>query len=287
MEVAEMKDFKNKVVVVTGSASGIGREIARSFARRGARMALADIDPRGLEVIAEDLSSQGSEVYQQVVDVAVAEQVKDFCDGVYREMGRVDVLCNNAGVAVGGLMEHLDLEDWQWIVGVNLMGVIHGCNFFYPRMIEQGGGGHIVNTASLAGLIPAPGLIAYSTTKFAVVGLSQTLRYEAARHGIGVSVLCPGFVFTGISQSARIKSISEEASIEEQLERGEEILKRRKSTARTVAEKAVRAVEENKAVVKICSEAYIADLLYRLSRELYDFLSIHVLRPGRKMRANT
>ena len=281
-----MKDLKDKVVVVTGAASGIGREMAKAFAERGARLALADIDLEGLRAIREELEAAGRAVYSQEVDVADADRMEDFCACVYREMGRVDVLCNNAGVALGGCLEHLTLEDWRWIVGINLMGVIHGCHFFYPRMIEQGGGGHIVNTASLAGLVPSVGLLAYTTTKFAVVGFSEALRPEAARHGIGVTVICPSFVLTGISRNARIRSIREGESLEEGIKKSEEILGKRKYTARSVAEETVKAVEKNRGVVRICPEAYIMDYLYRLSRALFGSINTHILRPGRNTQPN-
>jgi len=196
-------DFRDKVVVVTGAASGIGREIALAFAGRGARLALADISEEGLRKVRDELEDLGNQVYAQEVDVSIAVDVGDFCDNVYREMGRVDILCNNAGVALGGELQDISLEDWEWIVGVNLWGVIHGCHYFYPRMIAQGGGGQIVNVASGLGLVPAPGSIPYVTTKHGVVGLSETLRAEAALHGIGVTAVCPGFILTGIYRDAR------------------------------------------------------------------------------------
>jgi NAD(P)-dependent dehydrogenase (short-subunit alcohol dehydrogenase family) len=279
-------ELNGKVVVITGAASGIGREMARAFAHKGAKLAIADINEEGLLEVKEELTALADKVNSYVVDVAVAEEVKDFCDNVYRDMGRVDVLCNNAGVAVAGFLEDLTVEDWRWILGINLMGVIYGCHFFYPRMIEQGGGGHIVNTASAAGLIPASGTVAYSTSKFGVVGLSETLRAEAALHGIGVTAVCPGFVLTGIFQNARYKTVQEGMTAEDAVETAERLLKRRRATASTVAEKAVKAVEDNKGIVKIGMEAHIGDLARRLSRGVFGSIMIRMMKAGQKGQQN-
>jgi NAD(P)-dependent dehydrogenase (short-subunit alcohol dehydrogenase family) len=263
-----MRNFNGKVVAVTGAASGIGREIALAFARRGAALAIADIDVAGMEGVREELDVLGSDTYAQAVDVSLAEQVKDFCDGVYREMGRVDVLCNNAGVAVGGNFEDMTLDDLWWLVGVNLWGVIHGCHFFYPRMIAQGGG-HIVNTASAAGLIPFPSLALYSSTKHGVVGLSETLRAEAALHGIGVTVICPGVIATDIVQRSRIVSGSKRSTPGDMAVTMDRILKTRGYGPERVAAAALRAVERNRGVVRVAPEAYALDWLHRLNRRAF------------------
>ena len=264
-----MKDFNGKVVVVTGAASGIGREMARAFARRGARLAICDIDAEGLGAICQELESMGCTNYSQVVDVSVASQVKDFCDAIYREMGRVDILCNNAGVAVGGWMEDIPLEDWEWQIGPNLWGVIYGCHFFYPRMIEQGGGGHIVNTASGAGLVPLPLTAPYNTTKFAVVGLSETLRAEAAMHGIGVSAVCPGVVNTNVVRNARIVSSTKRSSAEELKQKVQRLFKFRNYKPSKVAAAVVKGVERNKPIIVVGPETYMGDFTIRSSRSLY------------------
>jgi NAD(P)-dependent dehydrogenase (short-subunit alcohol dehydrogenase family) len=275
-------DFNQKTVVVTGAASGIGREIALAFAHRGCRIAAADVNEEGLRQLAFELQAAGCDVYTETVDVSRSEQVGGFCDNVYREMGRVDVLCNNAGVGCGGYLEDLTLDDWEWVIGINLMGVIYGCHFFYPRMIKQGGGGHIVNIASAAGLIPASGSAPYSTSKFGVVGLSETLRAEASFHNVGVSVICPSFVLTGIYSSGIHRSLAEGETMESGAEAAERILKRRRCTAATVAEAAVRAVEKNKNVVRVCPEAYVVDVLHRASRDLFYKMAKRVARGGRK-----
>lgn len=275
-----MRDFKGKAVVVTGAASGIGKEIARAFAGRGARLAIADIDAGALEAARRELAAAGNQVYAQVADVSRAPEMESFCENAYRALGRVDVLCNNAGVAVGGYLEDVSLRDWEWIVGVNLLGVIHGCHYFYPRMIAQGGGGHVVNIASAAGLFQLPGAIPYVCTKYAVVGFSEALRAEAAAFGIGVSVICPGFVSTGLFSSAR-QSSGEAGGQAREAERVERRLSRMGRTPRRVARAVLRAVERNQAVTVCFAEAVALDLLHRLSRGVYDRLLVRAVVANR------
>ncbi|MBN2025749.1 MAG: SDR family NAD(P)-dependent oxidoreductase [Actinobacteria bacterium] len=275
-------DFTDKVVVVTGASSGIGRETALAFARRGARLALSDINEEGLGEIRAETESLSTQTYTQVADVSIAEDVGGFCENVYGELGRVDVLCNNAGVAVGGDLEDIALYDWEWIVGVNLWGVIHGCHFFYPHMIAQGGGGHIVNVASAGGLIPLPGSIPYSTTKYGVVGFSETLRAEAALHGIGVTAMCPGFVLSGIYSSARQCTQRQDMTQDEAVKETEERLGKRGRTPDRVAAAIIDAVEKNKGLVRMFPEAYAPDYLHRMNRRIFDFLLVVAVKLGQK-----
>jgi NAD(P)-dependent dehydrogenase (short-subunit alcohol dehydrogenase family) len=261
-------DFRDKAVVVTGAASGIGREIALAFARRGARLAVADIDAQGLEGIRRELESSGTPVYAQVVDVSIAADVAGLCTNVYREMGRADILCNNAGVAVGGWMEDVSLDDWKWQLGPNLWGAVYGCHYFYPRMITQGGGGHIVNVASGAGLVPMPVTVAYNTTKYAVVGLSETLRAEAALHGIGVSAVCPGFVATNVVHNARIVSGTRRSDPGELKQRFVRFFEKRNYTPDRVAAAVVKGVERNRGVIVVGPETRLGDYSMRLNRAL-------------------
>lgn len=201
-----MKDVKGKVAVVTGAASGIGRGMAQSFAAAGMKLVLSDIETDALEATARSLRDAGAEVLAVRTDVSKAEQVDALAQQTLSNYGAVHVLCNNAGIAtgVGGDASWKSpLNDWQWIVSVNLMGVVHGIHSFLPLMIEQDTEAHIVNTASLAGLIPGGAL--YGTTKFAVVGLSENTYLELLRGGYKprMSVLCPGFVNTNIIDSER------------------------------------------------------------------------------------
>ena len=260
-----MKDLNGKVVVITGAASGIGLEMARAFAREGMKLALADINAKGLEEVRERFESTGQAVYTQVVDVSKKEQVKDLCDKVYEKMGRVDVLCNNAGIATAGKFEKLPMESWEKIMGINLWSVIYGCHYFYPRMIAQGGGGHIVNTASGAGLGPLPLMTAYCCTKFAVEGFSETLRAEAALHRIGVTAVCPGIVKTNITVSG-IKVYSASSGVEGFTKKLDDFYAKRNYTPDRVAKKVVQAVKKNTGVLLVCPETYMGDLTHRVSR---------------------
>lgn len=200
-----MQELRGKTAVVTGGAAGIGRAMAEAFAAEGMHLVLADVEVPRLEEAAAALRAGGSRVLTMPCDVSQAEEVEALADRAYAEFGRVDVVCNNAGVATGGPVWQHTLADWQWVLGVNLWGVIHGVREFVPRMLAQGGPGHVVNTASLAGLVTGPFMGIYNVTKQGVVALSETLHKDLAITGapIHVSVLCPGFVRTGIADSDR------------------------------------------------------------------------------------
>jgi NAD(P)-dependent dehydrogenase (short-subunit alcohol dehydrogenase family) len=201
-----MKDVKGKVAVVTGAASGIGRGMAEAFAAAGMKVVLSDIEAGALEETTRSLRDAGADVHAVRTDVSKAEQVDALAKHTLNKYGAVHVLCNNAGIATGiggDASWKSPLNDWHWILGVNLMGVVHGIRSFLPLMIEQDTEAHIVNTASLAGLIPGGAL--YGTTKFAVVALSENTYLELLRggHKPRMSVLCPGFVNTNIIDSER------------------------------------------------------------------------------------
>ncbi|MDY0001119.1 MAG: SDR family oxidoreductase [Polyangia bacterium] len=222
-----MKDLRDRVAVITGAASGIGRATAELFFRRGARVYGADLDQPGLDGLAAALGlpaaggqaaggqaaggqAAGGQAGEWAagpgrgrfhggrVDVRSAEEVLAFADRVFAAEGRVDLLFNNAGVVVTGRVEDLTLEDWRRALEVNLMGVVHGVWAFVPRMVAQGGGGHLVNTASVAGLVGLPICAPYSASKFGVVGLSEALVGELAASDIRVTAICPGMVRTAL-----------------------------------------------------------------------------------------
>ncbi len=200
-----MKNLEGKVAVVTGGASGIGRAVATRFAEAGMRMVIADVEQDALERTTADLIEAGHTAIGVVTDVSNGESVEALADAAVAEFGAVHVVHNNAGVGVGGPIWAHSERDWEWVLGVNLWGVIHGIRVFVPLMIEQGERGHIVNTASMAGLISVPGLGAYNVSKHGVVTLSETLERDLRIVGadIGVSVLCPGLVMTNIFESQR------------------------------------------------------------------------------------
>jgi NAD(P)-dependent dehydrogenase (short-subunit alcohol dehydrogenase family) len=199
-----MKDLKGKVAAVTGAASGLGRSIALAFAAEGMDIALADVDQEGLLMTQELVGGHGVKSIPLRVDVSKAAEVEAFAERTVQELGAVHLVCNNAGVSPLGPVWENTLADWQWILGVNLWGVIHGVRAFAPRLIAQNEG-HIVNTASVAGLISPPGSGAYNVTKHAVVTLSESLFHDLCERGsdVGVSVLCPAYVPTRITESER------------------------------------------------------------------------------------
>jgi NAD(P)-dependent dehydrogenase (short-subunit alcohol dehydrogenase family) len=197
-------DLKGKVAVVTGAASGIGWALAQRFASEGMKVVLADIEQPALDERAAELIHAGHDALAVVTDVSKPEPVHALRDQTLERFGAVHLLCNNAGVGGGGAMESLTEQDWQWVLGVNLWGVIHGLQAFLPTFVAQKEG-HIVNTASVAGLFAAPFMGPYNASKFAVVAISEGLFHEMAMGatGVGVSVLCPSWVATQIALSDR------------------------------------------------------------------------------------
>ena len=198
-----MDRFIGRVAVVTGAGSGIGRALARRAAGEGMRVVIADVEVNALEEAAAEVETAGAEVVVAPTDVSRPEQVDALAGLAYERFGAVHLLCNNAGVFQGGITWQRELGDWEWVLGVNLWGVIHGIEAFVPRMIAQKQPGHVVNTASMAGLIASQGLGVYNTSKYAVVGLSETLQKDLRPYNIGVSVLCPMGVSTNIRNSER------------------------------------------------------------------------------------
>jgi short-subunit dehydrogenase len=276
-------DFKDKVVVITGAAHGLGEATARAFAARGARLALCDIDGEGLQRVKGELEALGVEVLTRIVDVTQPQQFQEFSARVYKEFGQVDVLVNNAGVVLAGRMEDMTLEDWKWIVDINIWGVVHGTHFFYPRMARRGSG-HIVNIASAAGLIPLTLLSAYSGTKSAVVSMTRVWRAEGALHGVGFTAVCPGVMNTNIANSVRIRTGTEFKKISPPGEKVNRLLASKRYDPANVAEAVVRAVEKNKSVVPVGIETRAFDLVDRLSRRFVDFVLKTSARFGERLR---
>jgi NAD(P)-dependent dehydrogenase (short-subunit alcohol dehydrogenase family) len=200
-----MQELRDKVAVVTGAASGIGRALATAFAAEGMRMVLADIETATLDTAADAIARTGARVLAVPTDVSRGADVEALADAAEREFGAVHLVCNNAGVSVSGLSWTHTTADWEWVLGVNLWGVIHGVRVFTPRLLALGAEAHMVNTASIAGLISGPGMAVYDVTKHGVVTLSESLYHELRLLGamVGVSVLCPAWVNTRIMDSER------------------------------------------------------------------------------------
>jgi NAD(P)-dependent dehydrogenase (short-subunit alcohol dehydrogenase family) len=200
-----MKAFHGRTAVITGAASGLGREFARHACGLGMQLVLADVEAAPLNALVAELGSAGCRVLGEVVDVSRSEDVARLAERAYAEFGEVSLLFNNAGVGSGGYLWENSDADWQWVLGVNLWGVVHGIRHFVPRMLTSGQPAHIVNTASVAGLLCAPVMGVYNVSKHAVVALTETLHHDLRMAGaqIGVSLLCPAFVPTGIALSHR------------------------------------------------------------------------------------
>src|SRR5262249_1390978 len=193
---------KDRVAVITGGGSGIGAAMASAFAARGARLVLADIDPAALERTAGALRATGAEVLTVRTDVGDPAQVRALADAAVDRFGAVHVVCNNAGIALFGPMASATHADWEYTMRVDFWGVVHGVETFVPLLLKQGQGGHMVNTASMAGLVGMQWLGVYCAAKFAVVGLTESLHRELTPQGIGVSVLCPMIVQTDINRNS-------------------------------------------------------------------------------------
>ncbi|MFF3288554.1 SDR family oxidoreductase [Streptomyces sp. NPDC003023] len=257
--------FGGRLVLVTGAASGIGRATALAFAAAGARVVAVDLDAEGAARTAAAARREGAaNAWGETVDVSDEQAMEKLAEKVAAEYGIVDVLVNNAGIGLAGPFMDTSSDDWKRVLDVNLWGVIHGCRIFGGRMAERGQGGHIVNTASAAAFMPSRTLPAYSTSKAAVLMLSECLRAELAGRDIGVTAICPGIVNTNITATARF------AGVDEMEER-----RRQKKTARLyglrnyppekVAEAILRAVVHNQAVVPVTPEARGARILSRIA----------------------
>jgi NAD(P)-dependent dehydrogenase (short-subunit alcohol dehydrogenase family) len=201
-----MDGFEGKGAVITGGANGIGFATATEFARRGARVVLADVDKPGLEHAVARLHAEGFDAHPVMCDVRQLDEMVHLADESFRLLGQVDIVFSNAGIVVAGPIAQMTHDDWRWVIDIDLWGSIHAVEAFLPRLLEQGTGSHIAFTASFAGLVPNVGLGPYSVAKYGVVGLAETLAREVKDHGIGVSVLCPMVVETKLlANSERIR----------------------------------------------------------------------------------
>jgi NAD(P)-dependent dehydrogenase (short-subunit alcohol dehydrogenase family) len=229
---------ERKNAVITGAASGLGREISISLAKRGWRILISDINMDGSEITHEMVKKAGGEGETFECDVTKLEDVRRMADFAFERWPRIDLLVNNAGVAAGGIVGDISMEDWHWIVNTNFWGMLHGCHEFVPRMKSQGGG-HIVNISSAAGFVSLPEMASYNVTKAAIVSLSETLKSELAHHNIGVTVVCPTFFKTNLLKTMRYTDEFQKTFAETAFENG-------RMSAEKIAEMTVRAVEKNK-----------------------------------------
>ena len=261
------RPFVGRLVLVTGAGSGIGRATALSFAEAGARVLAVDIDPAAAARTAELADLVGGVGHSLNADVSDVEAMEHLAKTVTEDHGVVDVLVNNAGIGLAGDFLDTTVDDWRKVLDVNLWGVIHGCRLFGRQMVERGQGGHIVNVASAAGIQPSKGLPAYSTSKAAVLMLSECLRADFAGAGIGVTAICPGFINTNITRATRFVGQSDEDDARMRA-RASDLYRRRDFRPERVAEEIVRAVQENRAVVPVATEAKLAVALARFAPRL-------------------
>ncbi len=259
-----LTSLKDRTAVVTGGASGIGRALALLFAREGANVVVADLDEAGMAETVAGVSQAGRRALAVKTDVSRLADVHALADRAFGEFGAVHVVCNNAGVALWGGLESVTHKDWEWAMGVNLWGVIHGVEAFVPRMVAGKQPGHVVNTASMAGLIASQGLGIYNTTKYAVVGLSETLQKDLRGYDIGVSVLCPMGVNTQIRKSDRNRPAALRNEAAEGEGRAVELIGRYLPPEH-VAERVLRAIYANRLYV-ITHEEGLTPLKRRFER---------------------
>ncbi len=252
-------NLQDRVVVVTGAGSGIGRATALLFASHGARIAACDVDQPRLDALASELGDRKLVVRR--VDVADRAQMAAFAGAVHAVAPAADVVINNAGVGLGGTFLDTSLDDFDWIIGINLRGVIHGCHFFLPKMVEAKRGGHIINLSSILGIYGAPSVTAYAATKFAVRGFSESLRSELEPFHIGVTAICPGMINTAIVADGRMRG---ERLVQGKV-RAAKLFKNKGLAPEKVATEIYAAVQSNPAVRTVGRDAHVIAALQRLA----------------------
>lgn len=264
MKANRLRIFENAVAVVTGAASGIGRALADELSRRRAEVILADLQDDAVETAAAEIRSRGGHATAAVVNVADFEAVQGLVRGTLDRSGRLDFLFNNAGIGIGGEVRDYTLEDWNRLIDVNLRGVVHGVQAAYGPMADQGFG-HIVNTASIAGLVATPFETGYGMTKHAVVGLSQSLRIEAADRGVRVSAICPGVIRTPILDGGRFGRIIADIPRDKAMAQWE---RARPMDPAVFARKALNQVAANRAIIVVPAWWKLFWWVHRLSPAL-------------------
>lgn len=256
---SEPISYSGKLAVVTGAGSGIGRAIAEAFLERGARLVACDKNPDGIDALRRRYDGV---VMDRIVDVGSREEMRQFADEVLGAFGAPDILVNNAGVAVAGGMLETSLDNWDWVLNTNLYGVVHGCHLFAPEMAKERKG-HIVNLSSMLGYFATHDALAYVTSKYAVLGLSEALRSELEPEGVGVSAICPGMINTGIIKASRFVGAREH--LQGKVQRSYE---KRNFPPEKVATAVLSAIEHNRAVVPVTLEAWTTYVAKRISPAL-------------------
>jgi NADP-dependent 3-hydroxy acid dehydrogenase YdfG len=262
-----VKDLRGKVALVTGASSGIGEAIAVALAQAGAILLLCARDAERLEHVRQRCVALGAQASVHIADVADEAQMQALADTVHAGHPAVDILVNNAGVVMGGFCWEVEPADWRRLHEINVMGVVHGIRAFVPMMIKSGGGGHIVNMASVSGFVGAPGMATYSASKFAVVGLSESLRADLHRHRIGVSAVCPGFVKTPIQSKVKLVGALDTPRGRARVDRD---FSRTTLLPEEVARRSLQAIRRNESVVGVGREARIALSLKRWAPSLLE-----------------
>ena len=275
-----MKDFKNKVAAITGAASGMGRTLAVELARRGCHLALSDVNETELVKTAELAGQHGVKVTITRLDVANKDAVYAWADQVVRDHGKVNLIFNNAGVALTAPLEHVKLSDFEWIVGINFWGVVYGTQAFLPHL-KASGDGHIINTSSLFGLMSVPTQGCYNATKFAVRGYTEALRMELEMEGSCVSATCvhPGGIATNIAMAGKVDPVMEKltgVTEEQQKRRANKMINT--TTADSAARQILTAVEKNARRVLVGPDAKFLDKVVRLLGASYQVLIMRQLR---------
>ena len=268
-----MRSLEGKVAVVTGAGTGIGRETAMALGRKGCRLAVCDIDTEALEALQRELESAGVEVSTHRVDVSSREEMEAFAANVVDMHGSAQILINNAGVTVYATFEEHSIEDLEWILGVNVWGLLLGCKFFLPHL-KAAGGGHSVNLSSVFGIIAPPLQTSDVASKFAVRGFSESLRAELAEYNVGVTSVHPGAIKTNIIQNARLVTDTH-ADLRHSTQR---LFDRLGTTPDVVAARVVKAIEYTSPRVLITREARVADALKRLMPATTDGIVARVFK---------
>jgi len=260
-----------KIALVTGAASGIGKETALALAQAGAKLIICDVNEEALRAIEQELNGISECLLAEIVDVSDRTAMERFAANVHDAVPAVDILVANAGVGLAGGFLGTTMDDWEWIIGINLMGVIHTAHYFVPKMVERGQGGHVVNVSSMLGYWISPEVIGYTTAKHGVFGFSECLREDLRSHNIGVSTICPGLVTTNIIQTSRIVGKDNPDQMRSKVDQS---YVKRNYTPDKVAKGIMKAIRGGKTIVPVSPESW---LMYYLNR-VYVPLSRYLAR---------